>query len=127
MVPFEDSSFDLVTAVCVYHHVPPPERAALTAEIARTLKPGGTLAIIEHNPFNPMTQIVVKRCPVDINAILLRAGEAKALQQQAGLTPYATSYFLFVPEMLFRRLGGIEPWLSWLPAGGQYMQLARRG
>ena len=34
-IPFQDSEFDFLTAVCVYHHVPPSARAALTREMCR--------------------------------------------------------------------------------------------
>jgi ubiquinone/menaquinone biosynthesis C-methylase UbiE len=34
-IPFDDNSFDLITAVCVYHHVELADRAALT--LTRTL------------------------------------------------------------------------------------------
>src|SRR6266496_4301639 len=40
-IPFHDAAFDFVTAVCVYHHVPPDARLALTKEVRRVLKPGG--------------------------------------------------------------------------------------
>ena len=66
-----------MTAVCVYHHVEPGDRAPLTAEIRRVLKPGGMLAIIEHNPLNPVTRAVVKRIPLDRDAQLLSAREAR--------------------------------------------------
>ena len=36
-LPFEDSSVDFVTAVCVYHHVHGPARMLLTMEIKRVL------------------------------------------------------------------------------------------
>ena len=36
-IPFGDAEFDLVTAVCVYHHVPPADRRTLTQEIERVL------------------------------------------------------------------------------------------
>ena len=42
-IPLEDALFDFVTAVCVFHHVPPSARAALVLEVRRVLKPGGTL------------------------------------------------------------------------------------
>ena len=38
-VPFEDASFDVVTMVCVYHHVDLADRPALTADVSRVLKP----------------------------------------------------------------------------------------
>lgn len=45
-LPFEDSSFDTVTATLVFCTVPDP-RAAL-AEAARVLRPGGRLLFLEH-------------------------------------------------------------------------------
>src|ERR1700691_3780698 len=56
-IPFDNAQFDFVTAVCVYHHVPPPLRDRLTAEVRRVLKPGGIFAIVEHNPYNPVTRL----------------------------------------------------------------------
>src|ERR1051326_1566215 len=60
-IPFGDAEFDLVTAVCVYHHVPAAHRPTLTAEIRRVLRPGGIFCMIEHNPFNPVTRWIVRR------------------------------------------------------------------
>jgi ubiquinone/menaquinone biosynthesis C-methylase UbiE len=57
-VPFNDASFDIVTMVCVYHHVDLADRPAMTEDVSRVLKPEGLLCIIEHNPFNPVTQFV---------------------------------------------------------------------
>ena len=45
-LPFADETFDLVTCFLVLPHVP-DDKAALT-ELARVLKPGGTLAISGH-------------------------------------------------------------------------------
>ena len=124
-LPFTDGSADFATAVCVYHHVPLDKRAGLTREAVRILKPGGTFCIIEHNPANPVTRAIVKRCPVDVDAILLPVSETRRLLESQGLRITAVHHFLFLPEPLFRKLGFIEGWLKWFPLGGQYAVFGR--
>jgi SAM-dependent methyltransferase len=124
-LPFDDSSFDLVTAVCVFHHVHGGARAMLTEEIKRVLAPGGLCCIIEHNPWNPITQVIVRRCAVDVDAELLSAGETLKLLDDSGFKPLATDYFLYLPERLFTPLRWIEEKLHKVPFGGQYVSLAR--
>lgn len=126
-LPFPDQSFDFITAVCVYHHVPRMQRAALTASIYRVLKPGGVFCLIEHNPFNPVTQVIVRRCPVDSDAELLRASTASHLVRSADLEVVDTAYFLYFPERVFNRIGWIERYLRPLPVGGQFAMFSRRG
>lgn len=120
-LPFESAAFDVISAVCVYHHVPKPDRMALTVEIARVLKPGGTFVIIEHNPYNPVTQMIVARHPIDREAQLLSPRATRSLLPGAGLAPWATSYFLYFPEHIYNWGGAtVEHWLSRVPLGGQY-------
>ena len=119
-IPFEGAAFDFITAVCVFHHVPPSARAALVREARRVLKPGGTLAIIEHNPYNPVTRLIVSRTPVDADAILLRPTETIRLFRGAGLAVDDRRYFLYFPESIYRRLSGLESALGKVPLGGQY-------
>ncbi len=123
-IPFDAQSFDLVTAVCVYHHVLPANRLELTAEIRRVLKPGGIFALMEHNPFNPVTRLVVSSVPVDKDAQLLSPRVAESIAAAAGLTPFQTEYFLFFPKALYERLRHMEHLLGWLPLGGQYASYA---
>ncbi len=119
-IPFPDESFDFVTAVCVYHHVPIAARASLTAEVTRVLRPGGWFALIEHNPFNPVTRLIVSRTPVDADAILLRPGEARALLEEQRLKIKSQRFFLYFPESLYKRLSPVETLLARIPLGGQY-------
>lgn len=123
-LPFDDRSFDVVTAVCVFHHVDSSDQLALMAEIARVLKPSGTACIIEHNPYNPLTQLIVSRTPVDADARLLRPASTRRLLSGAALEPRKTQYFLYVPEFAYRRLPAVENLLSAVPMGGQYAVFA---
>ena len=124
-IPFHAAAFDVVTAVCVFHHVPPPDRAAMVREACRVLKPGGTLAIVEHNPFNPVTRLIVSRTPVDADAILLRPGETRRLIRHGGFAVDRPRYFLYFPKSVYRRLSRLESALVKVPLGGQYAVFGR--
>jgi SAM-dependent methyltransferase len=122
-LPFGNASVDFVTAVCVYHHVHGTDRTLLTREIRRVLSPRGLCCIIEHNPRNPVTRAIVRRCPVDVDAELLDAHEANKMFETSGFRSLGTEYFLFFPERLFSRFGVLERKLARVPLGGQYALL----
>ncbi len=109
----------------VLHHVEPSERPATYARVHEFLKPGGRVYVFEHNPLNPVTNWVVKRTPIDRNAILLRAGETRAGVRQAGFYGIGTSHQMFFPPR-FRFLRPVESSLRWLRLGGQYAIWADR-
>ena len=125
-LPFPDWSFDFVTAVCAYHHVPLESRVQLTAAISRVLRPGGIFCMIEHNPLNPVTQMIVHRTPVDAEAVLLTARNARRVMESAGFVPKAREYFLYLPERL-QAFGFLENLLVSVPAGGQYAIFGQKG
>jgi SAM-dependent methyltransferase len=124
-VPFEDGSFDLSFAICVVHHVEPSDRASFAAEMARVTRPGGILAILEHNPLNPLTRVVVSRCEFDEGVELVGMRETKRMLARVGADPVESRYILFFPwhPRVFRRA---ECALGSIPLGAQYMVSARR-
>jgi SAM-dependent methyltransferase len=124
-IPFANHLFDIVTAVCVYHHVHGHNRDLLTKEVMRVLKPGGLCCLVEHNPWNPVTRSIVKRCPVDVDAELITASEARALFRRHRFDPLRTDYFLYLPESLYRRYCSWEKYLQRMPFGGQYILTMR--
>jgi SAM-dependent methyltransferase len=125
-LPFNDGSFHFVTAVCVLHHIEPAEQEPVIAELARVLKPGGVVCIIEHNPYNPITQLIVRRSPVDVNAKLLSAGFAQQLLASSGVRAIEHEYFLYLPQRLFATMGFLERTLRMAPLGGQYAVFGRK-
>ena len=46
-LPFEDASFDAVTCVYLFHEMPAEARANAAAEMARVVKPGGTVVFTD--------------------------------------------------------------------------------
>lgn len=124
-LPFEDNSFDFLTAVCVLHHVHGGDRTPLINEIRRVLSPGGLCCIIEHNPMNPVTRAIVNRCPIDVDAELISARNTSRLLDASGFVSLRTDYFLCFPERVFDAFSAVERVLSKLPIGGQYALLAQ--
>jgi SAM-dependent methyltransferase len=124
-LPFADGEFDLVFAICVVHHVPPARWRDFVTELTRVVRPGGLLALIEHNPLNPLTRLAVARCEFDDDAVLLRRRETERLQRQAGLEPAASRYITFFPWRS-NALAAVERRLGRVPLGAQYVAAARR-
>ncbi len=119
-LPFPDHFANFATAVCVYHHIDLGRRKAFTEEAVRILKPGGIFCIIEHNPFNLLTQIIVRNTPVDARAHLLTSGASWRLLTGQNMRILDQQYFLWLPEPLYRRFSFLEDCLSGVPLGGQY-------
>ncbi len=124
-LPFADGSLDLAFAICVFHHVPEVDQQALICEMTRVVRPGGIVAIYEHNPFNPLTQLAVSRCEFDRGVVLLRRSGVTKLLSRAGLVPVTRDYIVFFP-VRSPLLSRLERALRWLPLGAQHCVAARK-
>ena len=118
-IPFPNDHFDIAYAMCVFHHINHADHVALLQELRRVVRPGGSLFIFEHNPFNPLTVRVVNNCAFDENAHLIRGHAMKQRLMAAGYARATTRYRVFFPHFL-RALRPFESALAWLPLGGQY-------
>ncbi len=119
-IPYAEGVFDLVIACAVFHHIPPQARSTFCGEIARVLKPGGRVYVFEHNPYNPVTQWVVSRTPIDRNAVLVTVKEMSDLLGAAGFRGTRSEYLLFFPPT-WQWIRRVEKTLRWLPLGGQWV------
>jgi SAM-dependent methyltransferase len=118
-LPYSDGSFDVVFAICVMHHVDLVNRRRFACELRRVVRPGGVVAVFEHNPYNPATRHVVRNCPFDDGVVLLNRRTVRRLLLDAGLEPVEERYIIFSP---FDRqwIPRVERRLGWLPAGAQH-------
>lgn len=123
-LPYPSASFDAASAVCVFHHVPVADRVRLASDIRRVLRPGGVVAIFEHNPRNPLTLRVVGNCEFDKDAVLLRRRETERLLAEAGFQQIASRFILTIPAK-GRLLREIDRLFGRLPLGAQYYCAAR--
>jgi SAM-dependent methyltransferase len=124
-IPFDDGSFDIAYAMCVFHHIEASEHVGLMRELRRTLKPGGLLFIFEHNPYNPLTVRVVKCCPFDENAVLITGRQLLGRLSQAGFADSVLRYRIFFPNFL-RAMRPLEASLRSVPLGAQYYALSSK-
>ena len=124
-LPFDDGSFDLTFAVCVVQVIEPSRRPGFVSELARVTRAGGLVVAFEHNPINPLTRLVVRRCPFGEDARMLGARELASLFRLANLPVVDQGYILLFPAS-GGRLRKLERSLGRLPFGAQYY-LAGRG
>jgi SAM-dependent methyltransferase len=123
-LPYSDQSFDAAFTIAVMHHVPPPHWLAFLTEMRRVVRPGGIIAIFEHNPANPLTLWIVRTCAIDENAVLLSRGKLSKLVSEANLVGIKSRFILFTPldGLLYRKF---DRMIGWLPLGAQYYVSAR--
>ena len=123
-LPFDDDAFDLAFAVCVVQVVPPAERPGFVLELARVTRPDGLVVAFEHNPYNPLTRLVVRRCEFGHDARMLPLGALEQLLDENGVKPVDRGYVLLVPSRRERALA-FERAMRRVPLGAQYYVAAR--
>ena len=118
--------YDLIFIAGVYHHIQPSLRTGVSEGIYNCLKSNGRIFVFEHNPYNPVTQKMVRECPFDEDAVLLKAKELKTLLGDSGISVEQLKYTLFFPPNLFKRSNKLDKLFTWLPLGGQYYLSGRK-
>jgi SAM-dependent methyltransferase len=123
-LPFEDDAFHLAFAICVVQVVPPGDRRGFVAELARVTRPGGLVVLLEHNPYNPLTRLVVRRCEFGGDARMLGMAEAERLLHENRVTPIDRGFLLLLPTRRKRAIA-LERALRRVPLGAQYYVAGR--
>lgn len=124
-LPYNDNEFDVLTAVCVFHHIDKEQHALRISEIKRVLKPNGRIFVFEHNPFNPITRIMVAQAPMDKNAVLVSPQRMKKTITASNFIDVSIEYMLFLPPR-FSWTTNVDRVLKHVPLGGQYVVSAKK-
>jgi SAM-dependent methyltransferase len=123
-LPFADDAVDVTFAANVVQVVPNEQRAQFVSELARVTRPGGLVVVFEHNPYNPLTQIVVRRFELRDEVRMLRPNRTKRLLRENGLAEVDFGFILLFPSRR-RRLLAVERGLRRLPLAAQYYVAGR--
>lgn len=118
--------FDVAFVAGVLHHVPPSLRVSIVDRILNATAPDGLIVFFELNPINPVTRRLVKMCPFDNDAVLMRKrGVENLTAADPRVTLERSHYTVFFPPLL-KPLHRLEKYLAWCPLGAQYYVAVRK-
>jgi 2-polyprenyl-3-methyl-5-hydroxy-6-metoxy-1,4-benzoquinol methylase len=117
---WKNTKYDLIFSAGVFHHIPHDEHKKILKELSDLLNPNGKLVIWEHNPFNPITRKIVNDCVFDQDAVLIYPSRMKKNMLEIPLANIKVIYTTFFPK-IFSSLNVLDPYLGWLPLGGQFI------
>ena len=124
-LPYQDGSFDMAMAICVFHHIPPAQWQQVANEMVRVVRDQGLIFIIEHNPYNPVTRYIVNSCPIDKDAVLLSPRRLRGLFSTSKTKDATTRSILNIPPKT-EALKRLDMNLGRLSIGAQYYLTATK-
>lgn len=111
--------FDLIFLSGVVHHIEKNLRERVFKKIHSSLNASGILVIFEHNPYNPLTNIVVKNCEFDQDAQLIKRRDLIKICEKVNFKINESAYIYFFPTFM-KQLRFLEKYLEWFFLGAQY-------
>jgi len=118
-------SVDLVYCNGVFHHIPLNERDGAVQYVCDSLRPAGLFALWENNPWNPLTRYNMAHAEIDRNAIPIIPPRGTVLVTANGFELLKMRYCFIFPAFL-KFLRPLEPLVSQLPLGAQYVVFSRK-
>jgi ubiquinone/menaquinone biosynthesis C-methylase UbiE len=116
-MPLADAGLDIVTAIFLYHELPPDVRREVTAEIARVLKPGGLFVFLDSLQMGdrPGWDGLIEAFPHRFHEPYYRhyaTDDLDAMFSAAGLEPELTTTPFLAKLMVRRKRVGVRPFGS---------------
>ncbi len=124
-LPYKTESFDVIVAMCVFHHIPKNKQKETLLKLKSLLKKDGIFIVFEHNPYNPLTQLAVFRCEFDKDAVLISSKNMMNLFHQTLFKNILRRYILYFPFNFFFR-EKVEYFFQWLALGAQYYIIGKK-
>jgi len=125
-LPLDDGFAALVFMSCVLHHLEDAEIESTLDEVARICSPKGYIIFFEHNPYNLITQFVVRTTPLDKNARLISYKKLERCARWSGIHIQKKEFFLYGTKKIDTFIRKNMPCLGKLPFGGQYALVGQK-
>jgi SAM-dependent methyltransferase len=122
-----ENKIDCIFISTVLHHIKPNVRKIWLKALCDIMKKGSRMVIFEHNMLNPLMKRVVRKTPMDRDAVMLNANGCKKMIQEifGSRKNVKLKYTYFFPWRT-KIFTTIEHKLSWLPLGAQYYVVAEK-
>ena len=117
--------FDLIFLSGVIHHIDEKIRKKILKKIYSSLSLNGRLIIFEHNPYNPLTNIVVKNCEFDRDAQLIKKKDLINICEDVSFKIDDSAYVYFFPTSM-KKFKVLEKYLEWFFLGAQYFCIFKK-
>lgn len=96
----ETRTFDAIIIANTLHHIIQKNRHEYLKKTVANLRRGGKIFVFEHNPYNPLTQCVVRSSILDREAVLIKSKDMAELLKKAGIITILKMYIIFFPKIL---------------------------
>ena len=127
VLPYPDNKFNIIFVICEMNHLPTENWLNFFREICHTLNPAVIALFFNHNPYNPVSQYVVRNCEIDKDkdAVLFAPKHVKNYLKILVFGINYTRTVLSIPPIK-KILSYVDRMPGYAPFGAQYYMNATK-